>query len=85
MALSVELAEQYANTYLDLFRLGPREFVRSLRKTPSRYLRPVPFLAGSLAILSITITVTASYYADVPAHIREALPHWDAPVVCRRS
>ena len=75
MALSVELAEQYANTYLDMFRLGPREFVRSLRAEPSRYLRPIPFLAGSLAILGITLTVTSSYYAEVPVNIREALPY----------
>src|ERR1700733_4470279 len=57
--LSLESAEKYFWTWLDIMRFGPRQFRERLMDDPTRYLTPVKFFLGTLFSFGTIILIGA--------------------------
>jgi hypothetical protein len=65
MAFPIQLADRFGQTFLDFWRLRPRQFFEQKQRTPDAYLSPYEFLVVaqglvfSMLLVSITLSATA--------------------------
>lgn len=58
MALSLEVTDRFARTFIDFWRLRPKRFLSAVARSPMDYLTPYQFLVASLGIVFAMLVAT---------------------------